>query len=236
MRPVPAATQSLSLATITCMVLLIIGNLAAARPASADDARYSLGSVQEEREVHVVDGSPAATTLAFYNIDGNVPTTLEVRVSEAPADWRVTLGRPGDIDHASESITLTIEPSTPDINGTKWSGTGRESIWLPQRGMVYADVVQVWIQTPVPSAETHGVVRVDVTATWETGSSSAPFPQEREFIFDVDVNDAEPAPQDVDASLESPIPLSGHAPWLVAGCVCAAGCVFAVRRAVAKSG
>ena len=201
----------------------------------AEDASYSLGSIQEEREVRLSAGSSTFTTLGFYNIDGNVPTTVQLQVAEAPEGWFVFLERAGQVADATDELSLVVEPSVPESAATQWSGVDRESVWLPQRGWIYADVVRVRVEAPASAIEgAQGVVRVMASVSWDAGGGSAPFPQEREFVFNTIVAGVEGPHGVADASTETPHSVS-HSSLLLAYGLGVLGLLLVLRRALVKT-
>jgi len=206
--------------------------LGAAAIVSADEARYSLGSIQGERELSVRAGDSAVTTLAFYNIDGNVPTTVDVSVVEAPDDWLVSVERPGATGDDNGVVSLLIQPSASHATAPECSSAQREAVWLPPRGYVCVDILLVRIDVPGLARDgTRGTVHVTAVAHWQTEVGVAPFPQEREFVFDVLVL---PEPAQGASGAASPQSVS-RAPLLLAGGACL-GVLVLLRRLLAKSG
>lgn len=203
----------------------------------ADELRYSLGSIQEGRELHVSAGGEARTTLAFYNIDGNVPTVVAVSVAEVPSGWRVLLEGSSEPPESSGMMRLLVEPTLPQEIETECRGISEESLYLPPRGWICADVVHVRIEVPGSTAAgTHGVVRVVAYASWDAAGGSSTFPQEREFLFDITVDDVPKPPESVELPSESSADPGSRAPLLVTGGICLGGLLLTARRALAKSG
>jgi hypothetical protein len=223
--------SSVRVSSVVILVLLFL--LALPAGAHADEVRYSLGTVQEDRELRVVPGGTVTTTVAFYNIDGNVPTMVDVSVVEAPDDWLVMVERPGATGDDSGVVSLIVEPSAPQTVAPVCPGQESESVWLVPRGFVCVDVVRVRIELPAAAGGgTQGTVRIIAVARWQTEVGVAPFPQEREFVFDVrEAGSSDAAESYVDVA---PKP-DGRAPLLLAGGICAGGLVL-LRRLLAKSG
>ena len=224
-------TSAVRASSVGVLVLLFLLVLPAG--AYADEMRYSLGTVQEDRELRVAPGGTVTTTVAFYNIDGNVPTAVDVSVVEAPDDWLVTVERPGATGDDSGVVSLVVEPSEPQSVAPVCPEQGCESVWLAPRGFVCVDVVRVRIELPAAAGGgARGTVRIIAVAGWQTEEGVAPFPQEREFVFDVletGASDAEESYVDV-----APEPF-GRTPLLLAGGICSGGLVL-LRRFLAKSG
>jgi hypothetical protein len=231
--------HSLRLFVLAMTMLLLVLSACVAAPgvARADDVRYSLGTIQEDRELTAQVGGSVATTLAFYNIDGNVPTIVSLSVAEMPPGWRVLLSRPGDSAPDSDTIALVVQPSLP---GAATSGCGspqRDSINLAPRGWVCADIVQVRVEVADSTVEgARGTVRIVASATWDTGDVATPFPQERQFLYDITVGTGMESVGAVDSSSPSLPASDSRIPLLLTGLVCAGGVLFLVRRALAKSG
>jgi len=215
------------------VILALLFLLALPVGAHADEMRYSLGTVQEDRELRVVPGGTVTTTVAFYNIDGNVPTAVDVSVVEAPDDWLVTVERPGATPDDSGVVSLTVEPSAPQTVAPVCPGQECESVWLAPRGFVCVDVARVRIELPAAAGgEARGTVRIIAVARWQTDEGVAPFPQEREFVFDVrETGESDAEESDLDVAPEP----DGRAPLLLAGGICVGGLVL-LRRLLAKSG
>jgi hypothetical protein len=194
----------------------------------ADEMRYSLGSIQGQQELHVPSGGAAFATLGFYNIDGNVPTTVELSVVDAPLAWEVRLERPGEIGDEAGAVSLTVEPSTPQDVATACADNLRESVWLAPRGYICADMVRVRIEVPgtVP-AGTRGTVHIGAVAQWSELGGAGQFPQERDFLFDVEVG--------AGASSEAPAEPGEGARWPLLGVVCFGGLLL-LRHVLVKSG
>jgi hypothetical protein len=216
---------------------MLIASLGASGAVHGDELRYSLGSIQAERELQLSAGVADVTAILFYNIDGNVPTAVAVSVAEAPAGWRVFLERPGDVGAGAAVVSLVVEPSLPSVASAECKGTSLEAVHLPLRGWICADVVHVRIEVPDSVTEgARGVVRVSAAATWHTGSGVAPFPQEREFVFDVIVGAVQSSQLLQDVPAETSPDAGNRMSLLLIGGVCAGVLLLGVRRALAKSG
>ncbi|MBN1152571.1 MAG: hypothetical protein JXA58_05105 [Dehalococcoidia bacterium] len=177
----------------SAMALALLPVLVASGVAHADEIRYSLGSIQEERSLSVEAGGVVTSTLGFYNIDGNVATMMELSVVEAPDDWVVTIEYDAAIPDRSGGVTLLVEPSVPGPVAGECPEAQQEAVWLAPRGYVCADIVHVSVTIPQTArVGMKGTVRVLAHASWELGGSVAPLPQEREFVFEVVVGEAEP--------------------------------------------
>ncbi len=148
----------------------------------ADEDRYSLGTVQAVTELDVVSGEVVTTWLGFYNIDGSVPTTLDLVVASCPDGWRVLLSR-DEASPGAQRIALAVEPSSPASEPQDCpAGSGR-SVWLSGRGYVCAEVA--WLQIEAPAAgpgKADGLVVVHAVATWPAYGA---FQQERDIGFHV---------------------------------------------------
>lgn len=170
----------LGLSGVVCGVSLA-GTLVA-----AEEGRYSLGTIQVERSLQVPAGEAGTTTIGFYNIDGNVPTTVELRVAETPSWCDITLEHAGA---RAGALTLLVEPSTPQSEMPRCDAEGRQAFLLEPRGYVCADVVGVHVEiTSSMGEDDTGVVRLVALARWNSGGGLALPPQEREFLFDVVVD------------------------------------------------
>jgi len=225
--------------SILALTLLLAGLttcFSASGVARADEVRYSLGTSQKERELTAPAGGSSATTLAFYNIDGNVPTLVSLSVAEAPPGWRVLLSRAGDAASASETISLAVEPSLPGGTSTGCVGPERSSIYLAPRGWVCAEVVHVRVDVAESSIEgAQGIVRIIARATWETGGVAV-FPQEREFQYEITVTAETDSVGEVDSTSRWLWASDSRIPLLLTALVCAGSVLFFVRRILAKSG
>ena len=230
----PCTAGRMHLLRVTSVVILtLLFLLALPVEARADEVRYSLGTVQEDSELRVTSGGTVITTVGFYNIDGNVPTMVEVSVSKAPADWIVTLEQPGKASDVSDAASLLVQPSVPQASSPECPGENREVVWLPPRGYVSADVLRVRIEVPGSTRDgTRGTVYVTAVAQWQAEGTVAPFPQERGFVFDVMVS-TEPTPQ---ASADLSPDSARRTSLLLAGGICAGVLLLAARRVLAKSG
>lgn len=205
---------------------------AAGMAAVADEARYSLGSVQLDDELRVPGDGEVTTSLLFYNIDGNVPTELELVVVQAPAGWNVTLGSPSLQGSGTSALSLRVAPSAVLAEPLSCPG----EVLLPPRGYVCAEVVDVRIVVPPQSARTQGLVRVGAVASWLALGGVSPFPQEREFVFNVTVAGTGAARDD-----GTTVPATSPHRWPTPHSVVVIGVlglwgVLTLRRALVKSG
>jgi len=196
-----------------------------------DGLRYSLGSIQEEIALQVEAGGVVSTSLGFYNIDGNVPTSVELSIVEAPAAWSVFMERDGQESATSGVASLVVQPSEPLAVAPGTVAEGRKAVWLAPRGYVCADVVRVIIAVPPDTPTgTSAMVRLAATAKWLRDGSVAPLPQERAFTFDVVVTPTVP-----EAPTGETLPSGVRVPMLLATVLCLAG-VGTGMRLLAKSG
>ncbi|MBN1856316.1 MAG: hypothetical protein JW846_05110 [Dehalococcoidia bacterium] len=176
---------------VVVSALLLLTFSALACTVSAEEQRYSLGTIQEDTDLVVTAGEFVVTRIGFYNIDGTVPAVVALSASDVPQGWEVTLSRdvPSDVDaavDASAQLSLEVEPGETSPERTSCEHSLQQSRYLLDRGYVCADIVYVSVAVPedAPSAEGQSV-RVDVVVTWP--SVSAQLRQEREFTFAVAV-------------------------------------------------
>jgi len=218
-----AACRGLPLGLL-CVVLA-----GAAAPATvADELRYSLGTIQSETTLRIPPGGTADAALGFYNIDGNVPTTVDLFVVEAPRWCTVMLTRAAE--PGAERLTLLVEPSAAQTMMPKCADAGRQVFLVEPRGYVCADVVDVHAElTGSTGEDDKGVVRLVALARWESSGGIALPPQEREFLFDVVVDAG-----DVTAAVQPSRP-DTHVWALVVSALVLAGAVL-LYRSLAKSG
>jgi hypothetical protein len=214
----------------TGALLALLALLGCVTGAGADEMRYSLGSVQAEDFLTLEAGESSVTELYFYNIDGSLPTLLELEVLEAPAGWEVALSRPGAIDGAP-SLSLMVTPSSPHPTPPACEA-GRSAVHLGSLGYVVAEAVSVHVTSPDPLPSSEGVLRLRAVATWQVPGGTAPFPQERVFTYRLVSPLASAA---VPAAAPAGEPGVGVAPLLLAACL-AAGALTLLGRSMRKSG
>ena len=154
---------------------------------SADDSRYSLGTIQYDEKLEIVAGSQSTTLLGFYNIDGTVPVRLEVFFAEAPQGWEVHLSCPGSESGLSgtDRLSLSANPSEPYAESPDCLLPGQRVAYLPGRGYVCADIVEIEVSVPEDEAYSEeAALSVGAIATWDEGAAPA---QERTFQYRVSV-------------------------------------------------
>jgi hypothetical protein len=219
-----AACRGLPLGLL-CVVLA-----GAAAPATvADELRYSLGTIQFGTTLRIPPEGTADAALGLYNIDGNVTTTVELRVAEAPS-WCVVTLEHAAAEVGAEGLTLRIEPSAPQAKMPECAEAGRQAFLVEPRGYVCADVVDIHVEvTGSLAKDDAGVVRLVALARWDSGGGLALPPQEREFLFDIvfDAGDG-----------TAPVQPSGPdtRAWLLLIAALAAAGVLLLRWLLAKSG
>src|SRR3989304_6765893 len=77
------------------LILAVPLMLVLSRPARADEPpKYNFASVQDSQEIKVSPNGESAGSIYFYNIDGNQVTLIILEVSQAPANWQVTIQPP----------------------------------------------------------------------------------------------------------------------------------------------
>jgi len=174
-----------ALAALACLAILF----APCGPSSvvADDSRYSLGTIQYDEHLEMAADSRLTTLLAFYNVDGTLPVDLELYVVEAPQGLTISLARP-DAEAGSagtDVLSLRVSSSVLYEESPDCQSAGQRAVYLPTRGYVCADVVEVVVDATGAEVTTQDLsFRIGALATWEGGAAPA---QERVFQYQVSV-------------------------------------------------
>ena len=181
-----------TVALLPLVFVLVLAPVTLPCSVRADDERYSLGAVQAATELDVAAGEATTTWLGFYNIDGTVPTRIELVVVSHPDGWKVTLSRDRTSD-GSQQLVFTVDPSSPAAHPHDCALASTRPVWLSGRGHVCAEVA--WLRIEAPAAGPgpgNGKVVVLGVATWPGHGA---FRQEREFAFDVRQVESEDQPR-----------------------------------------
>ncbi len=169
--------------------------LVAGSALAAEEARYSFASAQGGGQIAVPQAGEGRGTLYFYNVDGNRITHVSLRVSQAPADWEVSVEPAwrevpvafnGELVKVGEN--LHVEPSALLAREASPVPEGMACIAIPGRGYALAKVAHVVARAPAGAAVgTGGEVRVLAEAAWLGQGGAATIKQAREFTFVVAV-------------------------------------------------
>ncbi len=210
-------------------VLVFCSAVGPALPVAADEMRYSLGTVQVVPELSVSPGSCSVTTLLLYNIDGNVPTQVELSVLEVPAGWEIRLEHDGVYSSRGSTLSLRVAPSLPSSTPPESVESGRETVWIEPRGYVCADAVHVYVQAPATAAPgAEYAVAIGAEVEWNvTGAAVSPL-QAREFLYGVHVSGANAAGTPAAGAPGTRV----HVPLLLAGAACLLGAACLRERVV----
>jgi hypothetical protein len=178
-------------AILALVILLMFSSAALAQ----EPSRYNFASAQGSTNINVTPNGESSGSVYFYNIDGNQITHIVLEVSQAPANWQVTI-QPAlgetrvDIGGKIVSVneTLYIEPSQVLSQKVDNPPAGMVCITVPQRGYALGKEAKVVVR--VPSSEKIGAkadIVVSATAKWLGQTGSVAITQNRDFTFSVEV-------------------------------------------------
>jgi len=178
------------------LILALVMLLAFSSEALAQEpAKYNFASSQGSQDIKVTPNGESSGSIYFYNIDGNQITHIVLEVSQAPANWQVTIQPPlgetrveigGKVVTVNE--TLYIEPSQVLTQKVDNPPAGMVCITVPQRGYALAKEAKIIVR--VPGAEKIGTssnITVSATAQWLGQSGAVAIKQNRDFNFSVEV-------------------------------------------------
>jgi len=173
-------------------VIFLIGTLAPSYFVYAQEApRYNFGSMQASKSLFAKPGQEIETKLYFYNIYGNRPTHIKLKIVEKPEDWEVSLFPnihkekyevSGEIREVEEN--LVVYPSnTSEKPGEKTEGKE----WISSKvGYINADYVTIKIK--IPENEKIGTsenIKINAIAFWLGQTGSIALQQERDFSYTI---------------------------------------------------
>jgi hypothetical protein len=176
---------------LALIVLLTLSSAALAQ----EPAKYNFASAQGSAEINITPNGESPGSIYFYNIDGNQITHIVLEVSQAPANWQVTIQPPlgetrveigGKIVTVNE--TLYIEPSQVLSQKVENTPAGTVCITVPQRGYALAKEAKIIVK--VPASEkigAKGEIIIAATAQWLGQSGAVAIKQNRDFNFSVEV-------------------------------------------------
>ncbi len=177
---------------ILALVILLAFSTAAL---GQESAKYNFASAQGTKDIKVTPNSESPGILYFYNIDGNQITHVVLEVSQAPADWQVSIQPPlGNtlVEIGGKVITVTenlyVEPSQVLSGKVENTPAGTVCITVPSRGYALAKEARVVVR--VPGSEkvgARGEVVISATAQWLGQSGAVAIKQNRDFNFSVEV-------------------------------------------------
>jgi hypothetical protein len=181
---------------ITPLLLALIMLLAFSSSALAEEpAKYNFASAQGSQDIKVTPNGESPASIYFYNIDGNQITHIVLEVTQAPANWQVTIQPPlgetrveigGKVVTVNE--TLYVEPSQVLSQKVENTPAGTVCISVPQRGFALAKEAKIIVR--VPGSEkigTKGEIVVSATAQWLGQGGVVAIKQNRDFNFSVEV-------------------------------------------------
>jgi hypothetical protein len=176
---------------LACIMLLVLASAALAQ----EPARYNFASSQGNKEIKVVPGGEGSSVIYFYNIDGNRITHISLEVSQAPADWQVTVQPPlqdtqveinGQVVTVAEN--LYVEPSEALSEPVEDTPPGTVCIAVATRGYALAKEVDIIVRVPeTAKIGDTGDITISATARWLGQTGSAAVSQDRDFDFSVQV-------------------------------------------------
>lgn len=165
-------------------------------PVRADDAaKYNFASAQGDKELKIQPGQQGEGAIYFYNIDGNRITHITLKVSQAPADWQVSVAPPlakTEVSVSGMPVTveenLYVEPSAVLLDEPQTVPEGMVSIKIPGRGYALGKLARILIKVPGSAAlGTTGAITIAGEAGWLGQSGTAAIKQARDFNFNVTV-------------------------------------------------
>jgi hypothetical protein len=180
---------------IPVILAFILVMMCPAAVLAQESAKYNFASAQGSKDIKVIPDGESSGILYFYNIDGNQITHVVLEVSQAPADWQVTIQPPlgetrveinGKVVTVNEN--LYIEPSQVLSEKVENLPAGTVCITVPQRGYALAKEAKILVRVPkTERIGTTGEIVVSATAQWLGQSGAVAIKQNRDFNFSVEV-------------------------------------------------
>jgi hypothetical protein len=177
------------------LVLMVLLLLAPSLPAQADTPAYNFASSQSGKDIRVTPDGESQGSIFFYNIDGNQITHIVLEVSQAPANWQVTIQPPlgeTQVEIGGQTVTVSdnlyVEPSQLLSEKVDETPAGMVCISIPQRGYALAKEARIIVRVPKDEKiGTRGEIIVSATARWLGQSGAVAIQQNRDFNFSVEV-------------------------------------------------